>query len=98
MAIPIFCISTIQAVYNPAGFSGSWSIASGSSDHGIRKAVEAPTPIRQIMQIKRMNRNMLPAFKNKLSPAPVIFDNEGKNKAAVPVSYTHLTLPTKRIV
>jgi len=30
-----------------------------------------------------MNRNMLLAFRNKLSPAPEIFDNEGKNKAAV---------------
>ena len=40
-------------------------------------------PIRQIMKIKRMNRNMLPAFRNKLSPTPEIFDNEGKNKAAV---------------
>ena len=30
-----------------------------------------------------MNRNMLPAFRNKLSPTPEIFDNEGKNKAAV---------------
>mgnify|MGYP003321531214 CR=1 FL=1 len=36
-----------------------------------------------IMKIKKMNRNMLPAFRNKLSPAPEIFDNEGKNKAAV---------------
>jgi len=79
--MPIFRISTIQAVYNPAGFSGSSSIASGSSDHGIRKAVEAPIPIRQIMKIKRMNRNRLPAFRSKLSPAPEIFDNEGKNKA-----------------
>ena len=35
------------------------------------------------MKIKKMNRNMLPAFRNKLSPAPEIFDNEGKNKAAV---------------
>ena len=81
--MPIFWISTIQAVYNPAGFSGSSSIASGSSDQGIRKAVEAPMPITQIMKIKRMNRNMLLAFMNKLSPAPEIFYNEGKNKAAV---------------
>ena len=58
-------------------------MASGSSDQGIRKAVEAPMPIRQIMKIKRMKRNMLPALKNKLSPTPEIFDNEGKNKAAV---------------
>ena len=35
------------------------------------------------MKIKRMNRNMLPAFRNKLSPTPEIFDSEGKNKAAV---------------
>ena len=75
MAIPIFCISTIQAVYNPAGFSGSSSIASGSSDQGIRKAVEAPIPIRQIMKIKRMNRNMFPGFRNRLSPTPEIIDN-----------------------
>jgi len=40
-------------------------------------------PIRQIMKIKRMNRNMLLAFRNKLSPTPEIFDYEGKNKAAV---------------
>ena len=40
-------------------------------------------PIRQIMKIKRMNRNMFPALRNKLSPAPEIFDHEGKNKAAV---------------
>ena len=26
---------------------------------------------------------MFPAFSNKLSPTPEIFDNEGKNKAAV---------------
>ena len=39
-------------------------------------------PIRQIMKIKRMKRNMLLAFRNKLSQAPEIFDNEGKNKAA----------------
>ena len=81
--MPIFWIRTIQAVYNPAGFSGSSSIASGSSDQGIRKAVEAPIPIRQIMKIKRMNRNMLLAFRNKLSPTPEIFDSEGKNKADV---------------
>ena len=49
----------------------------------MRKAVEAPIPIRQIIKIKRMKRNMLPAFRNKLSPKPEIFDNEGKNKAAV---------------
>ena len=70
-------------MYKPAGFSGSSSTASGSSDQGIRKAVEAPMPIRQIMKIKRMKRNMLPAFRNKLSPTSEIFDNEGKNKAAV---------------
>ena len=40
-------------------------------------------PIRQIMKIKRMNINMLPGFRNKLSPTPEIFDNEGKNNAAV---------------
>ena len=73
----------IRDRYNPAGFSGSSSIASGSSDQGIRKAVEAPIPIRQIIKIKRTNRNVLLAFRNKLSPAPEIFDNEGKNKAAV---------------
>ena len=81
--MPIFWISTIQAVYNPAGFSGSSPIASGSSDQGIRKAVEAPMPIRQIMKIKRMNRNILLAFRNKLSPTYEVFDNEGKSNAAV---------------
>ena len=30
-----------------------------------------------------MNRNILPAFRNKLSPTPEIFDNEGKNKVTV---------------
>ena len=40
-------------------------------------------PISHIIKIKIMNRNMSPGFKNKLSPIPEIFDNEGKNKAAV---------------
>ena len=40
-------------------------------------------PIRQIIKIKRMNRIMLPAFRNKLSPEAEMFDSEGKNKAAV---------------
>ena len=30
-----------------------------------------------------MKRNMLPAFRKKISQTPEIFDNEGKNKAAV---------------
>ena len=30
-----------------------------------------------------MKRNMLPAFRNKPSPTPENFYNEGKNKAAV---------------
>ena len=58
-------------------------MASGSSDHGIRKAVEAPIPIRQIMTIKIINKNMLLSFRGKLSPTTEMFDNEGKNKAAV---------------
>ena len=40
-------------------------------------------PIRQIMKIKRMNRNMLLGFRNKPFSTPEIFDSEGKNKAAV---------------
>ena len=46
-------------MYSPAGFSGSSSIASGRSDQGIRKAVEAPIPRRQIIKIKRRNKIML---------------------------------------
>ena len=30
-----------------------------------------------------MKMNMLPAFRNKISPTPEIFDSEGKNKADV---------------
>ena len=40
-------------------------------------------PIRQIMKIKRMNKIMLPALRNKLSPTHETLDKEGKNKAAV---------------
>ena len=35
------------------------------------------------MKIKIINRNMLLAFRNKLSPTPESFDIEGKNNAAV---------------
>ena len=77
--MPIFWIRTIQAVYSPAGFSGSSSIASGRSDQGIRKAVEAPIPIRQIMKIKIMNKIIFPEFRNKSSPTPETLDKEGLN-------------------
>ena len=49
----------------------------------MRKAVEAPMPIRQIMKIKRMNKIRFPEFRNKLSPTPETLDKEGKNKVAV---------------
>ena len=52
--IPIFWIKTIHAVYIPEGFSGSWSIASGSKDQGFRYAVEAPNPTK-IITIKRIS-------------------------------------------
>ena len=77
--MPTFWISIIQAVYNPAGFSGSSSIASGRSDQGMRKAVEAPMPMRQIMKIKVMNKKRLPVLRNRPPSSQEIFDKGGKN-------------------
>ena len=76
-------MSTIQAVYNPAGFSGSSSIASGSSDHGIRNAVEAPIPIKQIMIIKKTNKIRLLIFIGRPFSNIEPNDKDGKNNAAV---------------
>ena len=45
--------------------------------------VEAPTPIRQIIIIKRIKRIRLLIFRNKPSSRDETFDKEGKNKAAV---------------
>ena len=72
--IPIFWIKTIHAVYIPEGFSGSWSIASGSKDQGIRYAVEAPNPTKIIIN-KRINSfipSILPKANKELILTPLV--------------------------
>ena len=44
------------------------------------------------------NRNLIISFIKKIVRTPSLANDEASVQHIIPVSYTHLTLPTKRIV